>query len=96
LGRARWGSGVLTRDGRRWLGGENGLARRRSKAAAELRWPGRASTSPAAGGGDGGGEARSKRGGRQGCGGCSARARTHEGGREGKEKGGVAVMERPL
>jgi hypothetical protein len=62
LRRARWGGGVLTRDGRRRWGRENGPTWWHSKAAAELRWSGR---------------------GRQ-----SARPRTHEGGREGKEKGG--------
>jgi hypothetical protein len=35
--------------------------------AVELRWPGRASTSPTVGGGDKGGETRSKRVGRRGC-----------------------------
>jgi hypothetical protein len=57
LRRAWWGSGVLTGDG--W---------RRSRAAAELQWPGRASTSPVAGGEDGGGEALSKGGRRRGRG----------------------------
>jgi hypothetical protein len=74
LHRAWWGSRVLTRDGRRWWGGGNDPTRWRSKAVAELQWPGRASTSPVAGGGDGGGEAWSKRGGRQGHG------RAHQGG----------------
>jgi hypothetical protein len=46
-------------------GGENGLTRRHSKAAAELRWPKRVLTSPTVAGGDGGGEAGSKRGGRR-------------------------------
>jgi hypothetical protein len=41
-------------------------ARWRSKAAAELWWPGRVSMSPAAGGGDKVGEARSERDGRRG------------------------------
>jgi hypothetical protein len=51
-------------------GGENEPTRRTSKAAAELRWPGRALTSPTAGGGDERGEAQSKRGARWGCGGA--------------------------
>jgi hypothetical protein len=42
------------------------MARQHSKVAAELRWPGRVLTSPAARGEDGGGEARSKRCGRRG------------------------------
>jgi hypothetical protein len=70
LRQARWGSGVLTEDGRRWCTGENGPMGRRSKAVAELWWLGRASMSPAAGGGDMGGEARSKRGRQRGCGGA--------------------------
>jgi hypothetical protein len=61
-GCARQG-GVLTIDNRRWWGEENGPAWRCSKAAAELWWPGRASMSPVAGGGDGGGQVQSKRGG---------------------------------
>jgi hypothetical protein len=61
LHRARWGGEVLTGDGRRRWSGENGPVRRRSKAAAELRWPGRASMSPVVGGGDRGDEAQSKR-----------------------------------
>jgi hypothetical protein len=60
------GGGVLIGDGRQWWGEENGPARWHSKAAAELRWLGRASTSPATGRGDEGGEAWSKRGGRWG------------------------------
>jgi hypothetical protein len=67
LRQARWGGEVLTEDGRRRWGEESGPAWRRSKAAAELRWPGRASMSHAAGGGDGGGEVRSKRGRRWGA-----------------------------
>jgi hypothetical protein len=41
LRRGRWGDRVLTGDGRRRWGGEKGLARRRSKAVAELQWPGK-------------------------------------------------------
>jgi hypothetical protein len=67
LCRARWGGGVLTGDDQRRWEGENGPARRRSKAAVELWWSGRTSTNPTAGGGDGGGgQAWSKRGGRWG------------------------------
>jgi hypothetical protein len=76
LRRTRWGGGVLTRDDRRRWSEENGLMRWCSRAVAELRWPGRGgSMSPAAGGGDRGGEAWSKRVGRRGCG------RAHRGGR---------------
>jgi hypothetical protein len=63
LRRARRGGGVLTGDGRWWCGGENGPTQWRSKAVMELQWPGRALTSPAVGGEDGGGEATSRRGG---------------------------------
>jgi hypothetical protein len=42
------------------------VGRRKRHGAAELRWLGRASMSPAAVGGDGGGEAWSKRGGQRG------------------------------
>jgi hypothetical protein len=63
LRRARWGGRVLNGDGRWQWGDENSPARRRSKAAVELRWSRRASTSPAARGEDGRGEARSKKGG---------------------------------
>jgi hypothetical protein len=57
---------VLIGDGRRRWSDENGPTRQRSKAVAELRWPGRASLSPAVGGGDMGGEAWSKRDERRG------------------------------
>jgi hypothetical protein len=62
LCRASWGDGVLTGDG--WLGwcGENDPTRRRTSGGR-----GRASMSPAAGGGDMGGEVRSKRDARRGC-----------------------------
>jgi hypothetical protein len=43
LHRARRGSSVLTRDSRQRWGGENGSVRRRSEAAVELQWSGRAS-----------------------------------------------------
>jgi hypothetical protein len=66
----RGSDGGYTGDGRQWWGRENGPMRRRSKATAELRWPGRMSTSPAAGGGDVEGEAWSKRGGQWGRGGA--------------------------
>jgi hypothetical protein len=54
LHRARWDGRVLTGDDRRRRSGENGPARWCSKAAVKLRWPVRASMSPAVGGGDGG------------------------------------------
>jgi hypothetical protein len=86
LHQARWGGGILTRDDRQRWCMESGLVRRHSKAAAELRWPGRASMSHAARGGDKGGEARSKRRGRRGRGGA------HRG--RGKEWRGGTMMAR--
>jgi hypothetical protein len=99
LRRARWGGGVLTEDGRWRWGGENGPARQHSMAAAELWWLGRASTSPAAGGGNGEGEAQTKRGGRQGQtrrgDGVLGRALTREN-KRGNKRGGTAVMRHHL
>jgi hypothetical protein len=64
-------------------------AQRRSKAATELRWSGRAS-SPTTGGGDGGGEARSKRRGRWGHDGA------HRGGRGKPWRGSTKTARRRL
>jgi hypothetical protein len=88
LRQAKWGGGVLTGDGQWRWGGENGPTRQRSKAAVELRWPGRASMSPAAGGEDMGGEVRPKRGERRGHG------EAHQGGTMARRRDGNSLVSR--